>query len=58
MADSEDRNKRGLPLHLQKQILIDIETSGGFGPNGKLIGKFSALCKKRPEIYGKPQSKE
>ena len=45
-------NKRGLPLHLQKQLLQDIEASGGFfSSQAKSYYFLRNICDKRPD-YG------
>lgn len=42
---------RGLPLHLQKQLLQDIEEAGGCK-----AFKFLHLCDRKPDFYGAPGS--
>jgi hypothetical protein len=47
-----------LPHFVQKQLLIDIENSGGiaYGEHWQLPSKTASLLNKRPEIYGTPGS--
>lgn len=51
-------NKNGLPDFVQKQLLIDIENSGGiiYGEHWQLPSKTASLLNKRPDIYGTPGS--
>jgi len=43
--------KNGLPGHIQKQVLQDIEESGGLS-----FTNLDRLCKRKPEIFGKTNS--
>jgi hypothetical protein len=51
-------NKNGLPAFIKKQLLLDIEYSGGiaYGDDWQLPSKISNLLNKRPDIYGLPGS--
>lgn len=57
---SPSRSSKGLPQHVQKQLLQDIEQFGGIGvcPPGssftRLPFKLQHLCKRRCDIYGRP----
>jgi len=44
-------NSRGLPLHIQKQLLQDIEAAGGL-----TAAKLANICNRRSDIYGTPAS--
>lgn len=48
---SEDA-RRGLPLHIQKQLLCDIKSAGGISA----CIDFVHLYNRRPEIYGAPST--
>jgi hypothetical protein len=47
-------NKKGLPHFVQKQLLLDLEHSGGivYGDDWHLPSKIASLINKRPDIYG------
>lgn len=51
-------NKAGVALHIQKQLLQDIQDAGGIGDGQTLPFKLSKLCDKRSDVYGKPGSKQ
>jgi hypothetical protein len=45
-------NTKGLPLNLQKQLLQDIEASGGIGDGHGTPFKLLSICNRRSELYG------
>ena len=47
-----DKQSRGLPTDVLRQLLQDIEDQGGF----QNVLKLKTLCARRPEMYGLPGS--
>lgn len=52
LSETFVKAERGLPVHIQKILLEDIEAAGGLG-----VCNLPRICNKRVDIYGNPNSK-